>query len=234
MIPTEKSKPQIDPTRLRILVYGAPKVGKSTFAIQNPGALVLDCDNNGTAYLECYRVPIFSWLDLKAALGELAKAEKHPFTTVVIDTVDGAYQFCRQHVCKEQRIDHESEDKFGRAWDLVKTEWMKAVTFIQSMGLGLWLISHADTKEVKIRGVKRQVTTLSLSGKTRQTIMALADEILYIDQDETGKRRLCVVPQDSLECGGRLAKYGLNQDIEFETESEAYQKFIGILKGELK
>lgn len=233
-LPTTPHVPTIDLASQRLVIYGPPKVGKSTFATQNKDALVIDCDNNGTAFLNCLRVPVFSWDELKKTLGEVAKERQdgnHRFKTIILDTVDGAYQFCRQAVCAANGVAHESEDKaFGRLWDMVKTEWMKMVTYTQSLDVGLWMVSHSTQKEVKISGVKRTVTTTSLSGTAQRMIMALADEIIYIESEEDGSRTLYLIPQDGLECGGRLARFGLDKNINFRQESEAYAKLIEAIK----
>ena len=230
-LPTEKNKPVRDISKLRTLIYGPPKIGKSTLATQNPGALVLDTDNNGTEFLECFRVKISTWMDLKLALGELKKerdAGNERFNTIVIDTVDMAYQLCRQHVCAENGVNHESEDKsFGRIWDLVKAEWMKMIAFANSLGVGITMISHSVQKEVKIDGVKRTITTLSMSDKPGRMVTALADVIIYIDEDENDTRTLFLKPQAYLECGDRTK--ALTENIKFQTEKEAWDKLTGAM-----
>jgi hypothetical protein len=227
MIPTVKNIPEVNPTKLRVVVYGPPKVGKSTFAIQNPKALVLDADNRGTQFLPCFRVDITSWAHLKETLGELNEQVKKgecQFDTIVFDTVDMIHSLCRYHVCKQENVGHESEDKaFGRIWDLVKGEFMRCVAFIGQMNMGLWMISHSVQREQKIDGVKRSVTTTSLSGATARVVHAMADHIVYIDTDDNGKRTLYNVPQDGVEAGGRI---GIRQNIKFETEAEAYSLFL--------
>lgn len=231
MLPTDKNKPIRNIAKLRTLIYGPPKIGKSTLAVQNPQAIVLDTDNKGTEFLECYRVPITNWNDLKVTLGEIKKERDEGnsrFGTIVIDTVDMAYQLCRQHVCAANGVNHESEDKsFGRIWDLVKTEWMKMVAFVNTMDVGLTMISHSIQKEVKIDGVKRTVTTLSMSDKPGRMITALADVIIYMDEDENDTRTLFLKPQAYLECGDRTK--ALTENIKFQTEKEAWAKLEGAM-----
>jgi hypothetical protein len=223
LLPTERNTPVIDIAKLKVVIYGPPKVGKSTLATRNPKALVLDTDSNGTAFLDCYRVPIDNWETLKMTLGELAamKKEDCKFDTIVLDTVDQAWNMCRAHVCKQFGVVHESEDKgFGRVWDAVKQEFMKAVAFITSNGWGLWIISHSITKEVKIGAQKRNVTCFTLPDKAGRLVAALADIIIYMDDDDEGKRTLFLRPTDTLECGDRTKQF--TDNIKFTTEEEAY------------
>lgn len=231
-LPTEKNVPTRNIAKLRTLIYGPPKIGKSTLATRNPKCIVFDTDNKGTGFLDCFRVTISSWIELKQYLGDL-KVERdsgnNRFDTVVIDTVDMAYQLCRQHVCAANGFQHESEDKaFGRTWDLVKTEWMKMVAFLTSMDVGLTMISHSVQKEVKIDGVKRNITTLSMSDKPGRMVTALADVIIYMDEDESGTRTLFLKPQAYLECGDRTKV--LTENIKFQTEEEAWNKIEGVMK----
>lgn len=227
MLPTERNKPQADPTKLRWLIYGPPKIGKSTFASQNKEALFLDTDNKGTEFLDCYRVDIKDWIHLKQVLGEVAASDRFP--TIILDTVDRAYQLCREHVCKANGIQHESEDKgFGRVWDMVKTEFNKLISYVQQINRGLWMISHSITKEVKIDGIKRTVTTTSLTDKVGRMVAAIADVIIYIDVGDNGKRKIFVKTEDSLECGDRTKT--LVNNIEFDNEQQVFDTIDKLFK----
>lgn len=229
----KKNKPNMDITKLRIMVYGPPKIGKSTFATMNPRALILDADNNGTQFLDCFRIPINDWEEMKKMLKDIVDDER--FDTIVLDTVDMFWHLCRKYVCKQNGIRHESEDKgFGRIWDFVKTEWMNFIGFFNKANKGVWFVSHAIEKEKKIDGVPRTVVTPTLPGTASRMVMAMCDEIFYIDQDEEGKRKMFLVPQSGIECGGRLSNFGLNKDISFDNEKECYDKIINILKGSKK
>lgn len=237
MLPSEKQVipcPAIESSCL--FWYGPPKVGKSTVLSQNPDLLLIDCDYNGAQFVDCYRVAVFSWSDLQKLLAEIAEAKKKgelKFKTLGLDTVDGAFQMCRQHVLKELKLVHESDDKgFGRSWDIVKNTFLRLISFTQSLGLGLWMTSHAVQKEVKIDGVKRTVTTTSLPGTSQRHMMAIADHILYIDTNEDGSRTCYTMPQDGLETGGRFSRFGLNKNIKFNSESELYAQICNTLKKE--
>jgi hypothetical protein len=233
-LPTEKqnvSCPSIAQSRLVIMAN--PKGGKSTFLAQNPDLLLIDCDNNGAAFIDCYRVSAYSWQDLQKILAEIAEEKKNgtlKFKTIGLDTINGAYQFCRTHVLKELKLTHESDDKgFGRSWDIVKNTFLRFIAYTQSLGLGLWMTSHTVQKEVKIDGVKRTVTTTNLSNSIQTVVQALADHIIYFDANEDGTRTCYVSPQDGLETGGRFNRFGLNKNIKFNTEAELYQSIMNTL-----
>jgi hypothetical protein len=112
---------------------------------------------------------------------------------------------------------------------MVKTEFLKFTAFIRSLGCGLWMVSHAATKEQKISGVKRQTTTISLSASYGQTCLKMSDLICYIDESDAGNRILKVVPEDCLEVGDRTKH--ITKNIPFTSEVEAYQMLTTAFSG---
>lgn len=238
MIPTEKSKAVTNIADMTVLIYGPPKSGKTTFCAQNPDCLIIDGDNGGSRFLSVYRLDCNDWLSFKKALGEMAELKKDGkliFRTIVMDTVDRMYLMCRQYVCEQNGIKHESEDKaFGRMWDLVKAEFLKATSFIRNvLGLGLWMTSHSVVKEEKIGGVKRSTTTISLSSSYGLTVTSMSDIILFIDQQDDGSRCLRMQAEETLECGVRGTMAEKAKNFVFKSESEAFQKLSNIIKGDV-
>src|SRR6185312_11985274 len=83
----------LKPTRLmkppRIILYGTPKVGKTTFASNIKGAIFLDVEG-GTGNLPVTRIErdrLDNYTDVMACLNALLSQE-HDFGTLVIDSAD--------------------------------------------------------------------------------------------------------------------------------------------------
>ncbi len=57
---TTKTKPTTDLAKQSILLYGVPKLGKSSFASQFPEAMFFECEP-GLNHLEVFKVPTYSW-----------------------------------------------------------------------------------------------------------------------------------------------------------------------------
>ena len=102
MLPTKKTPPKLNPADLTVLLYGKPKLGKSTMCSQAEDAIFLATEP-GLNHLDVYQAPITSWQQLLDAAAEIAKGD-HPFRTLVLDTVDNAYRFCHEHVCSKNGI----------------------------------------------------------------------------------------------------------------------------------
>ena len=111
LLPREKSKPANRFEDMITLVYGAPKVGKSTFCSQFDAPLFLDSEA-GLRSLSTFSVGIGDWETLGAVYQELLadkKAGKLIYKTLVFDTIDNFYSMCLDYVCKRNNIKHPSD-----------------------------------------------------------------------------------------------------------------------------
>ncbi len=106
-LPTTKTKPTTDLAKQSILLYGVPKLGKSSFASQFPEAMFFECEP-GLNHLEVFKVPTYSWEAFLEACKLLAKGD-HNFKTLVIDTVDNAFKMCSDYVCAKHGIEYEGD-----------------------------------------------------------------------------------------------------------------------------
>ena len=95
VLPTEPSKPVTELGKQTILLYGSPKLGKSSFASKAPGSLFFECEP-GLNHLEVFKIPTYKWEDFLDARKLVAKGD-HNFKTIVIDTVDNAFKMCSDY-----------------------------------------------------------------------------------------------------------------------------------------
>jgi hypothetical protein len=212
LLPTQKNKPETDPMRYSILLYGPTKVGKTTFASHADGAVFLATEP-GTKALEVYSVPVADWPTLLKALGELASGG-HDFKTVVIDTIDNAYQMCQEHVCKENGWAHPSDGPYGKGWSAVAGEFKRVLLKLANMPFGVVLISHSMDKEIETRTGSYSKTTTTLPESARKIVIGLMDLVLLCDlevvQDEHGtyqqKRIIRTKPSASWDAGDRTGR----------------------------
>lgn len=179
MLPQLKTPPKLDLFRLIILLYGMTKIGKSTFCSFAQDALFLATEA-GLNALEVYQVAITTWEEFLAACREIAEG-KHPFKTIVIDTVDNLYRLCSEHHCRKLGITHESDLSYGKAFALVNNDFHRTLTRLSMLPYGLYLISHAEEREVETRTGKVTRIGPTLPGKARKIVLGLVDVILYAD-----------------------------------------------------
>jgi hypothetical protein len=211
-LPTEKSRPTIDLSKQTILVYGAPKIGKSSFASRFPEALFFECEP-GLSQLEVFKLPTYTWDDFLSACKLVASGE-HRFKTIVIDTADNAFKFCSEYVCGKHNIEYEGDMGHGKGWALVKNEWHRVLTRLASLPYGLVLISHAQDKTIETRTGEYTKTQPSLPDRARNVVLGLVDMILYCDavprKDAAGnvtvERVMRTKPHPTYEAGDRTGR----------------------------
>jgi hypothetical protein len=179
MLPTTKTPPRSKLADLTVLIYGLPKIGKSTWCSKSEGALFLATEP-GLNSLEVYQVPIASWAELLAACAEIAKGE-HEFKTVILDTVDNAYRMCADHINAKFKVEYEGDLEYGKGWALIRNEFQRVLTKLASLPSGLFLVSHAEEKEVQTATKTYTRIKPTLPDKARKIIVGMADMILYCD-----------------------------------------------------
>ncbi len=97
----------------RVVVYGEPKIGKTTFACSAPNA-VLIATEDGAGNIPIMRLPkdrvCQSWDDILTAIKVLLTKD-HDREWLVLDTLNGAAELCAQFVCDRD---------FGGCWESAK------------------------------------------------------------------------------------------------------------------
>jgi hypothetical protein len=177
MLPTSPTPKRLSLTEHSILCYGPPKIGKSTFASGADSPIFLATEP-GLAALEVFQVPVTSWNEFLAAVVAL-KNDKHSFKTVVVDTLDNAYRFCSEAICKKAGHSHESDFGHGKGWALVSNEFHRAILQLAQLPMGLILISHSREKEVDTPIGKIQKTVPTLPPRVMESIAGFVSIILY-------------------------------------------------------
>jgi len=183
MLPTQKTPPRNGLSDLTVLVYGLPKAGKSTFCSHSDGALFLATEA-GLNSLEVFQTPISSWEQFLAACREVSEG-KHKFKTIIVDTIDNAYKFCSEYICAKHKIEHESDFGYGKGWALVNNEFYRVLNKLSMLPYGLFMVSHAQDKEMETRTGKYVKTVPTLPDKARKLVLGMSDMILFCDLDSS-------------------------------------------------
>ena len=220
ILPTEMSKPKAALSDFNWIIYGDPKVGKTTLASGFPDVLFLATED-GQGAKSCYRVPIASWSKFLAACNEIASTE-HKFKTIAIDTIDNLWDLCSEHMCRKLEIDHESELEWGKAYKMVKGEFFRALTRLSLLPFGLVLISHATEIEVKTRTKKYTKSVLTFSRPDQSRLTGMADFILFCDFGDDGKRVIHTKPNESYIAGDRTGRLPDPMPMSFKALDQAF------------
>jgi hypothetical protein len=227
-LPTEATKPVTELGKQTILLYGSPKLGKSSFASKAPGSLFFECEP-GLNHLEVFKVPTYSWEAFLEACKLVAKGD-HNFKTIVIDTIDNAFKMCSDYVCAKHGIEYEGDMGHGKGWALVKNEWHRVLTRLASLPYGLIMISHAIDKTIETRTGEYTKTTPSLPDRARNVVLGLVDIILFGDsiakKDAAGnvtiERVVRTKPHPTYEAGDRTGRLPELLPLDYEQFMKAF------------
>lgn len=227
-LPTERTKPSADLSTKTTLIYGPPKIGKSTFASRFPSAIFLECEP-GLSELEVYKIPTYSWEDFLAACS-LVAAGDHQFKTIVVDTADNAFKMCSDFICAKHGVEYEGDLSHGKGWAFVKNEWHRVLTRLASLPYGLILISHALDKRIETRTGEYTKTQPSLPDRARGVVLGLVDMILFCDsvarKAEDGslavERVIRTKPHPTYEAGDRTGRLPATLPLDFEAFARCF------------
>lgn len=83
-----------------LLVYGEPKIGKSTFGASFPNSLTLAFERGYNAIPGIKAIDITSWSQFKKIVKELKDPEvQAEYSALSIDTVDISAELCQKYIC---------------------------------------------------------------------------------------------------------------------------------------
>lgn len=209
-----------------ILIYGEPKAGKSTIASRFPKALFLATEKGtgllpGVQALFCEK-----WGDIKKAYRELKTDKaKEMYDTIVIDTVDLAYDLCTKSICSREGVEQIGKIPYGAGYNMVAEEFDNILRGLINQGYGVVLISHAQDKTFTDEdGVEFQKKASTLPNKAMNLVNRAVDMITYahaVENPETGETevKLTLRGTPRVTAGSRFPKGSIPNEIPFNYDA---------------
>ena len=116
-----------------VMMYGAPKTGKTTTACKFPGALLLAFEKGYSTIPGVYALPMNSWSEFKKLFTEFKDpAVQEKFQTIIMDTADIAYSLCEKFICnRESDAKHDyqtvADIPFGKGYAMAMDEFDECI-----------------------------------------------------------------------------------------------------------
>ena len=200
---------------VKLWIYGAPFSGKTTLADKSDTPLNLNTDGN-VKYVSMPRLAIkdevtttgritkrkYAWEVFTEAIDELEKGSE--FKTVVVDLLEDTFDYCRVYMCDKNGWEHESDDSF-KAYDIVRSEFLRNIKRLLNLPYNIILISHEDTsRDIMSKDKKITAITPNLQEKLRNKIAGMVDLVCRVVVESDGTRKLTFKSNEVVFGGGRL------------------------------
>ncbi len=190
-------------------IYGVPKVGKTTFGSQFPGALILAFERGYNALPGVIAQDITTWGEFKQVLRELKKPEVQAvYKSIIVDTVDIAASLCEKYICNQLGIENIGDGGWStNGWSKYKKEFEDTFRTISQLGYAVCFISHSTDKTFKRKdGTEYNQMVPTAQRSVNEIVKGMAD--IYACADiVNGERKLILRSLDGTVDTGCRFKY---------------------------
>lgn len=142
---------------VKMVLYGEPGVGKSTFVSKAPNPFFVCSDPNfeWLGLPDENHVQVNSWEEAKKVFGELATPKFDWVETVAVDLLEDLFKWCEYEYCKKNRIEHLADQGYGKGYDSTRNEFFIEIGKLLNLNKNVILIMHGlTTVEKDRRGVE--------------------------------------------------------------------------------
>jgi len=137
--------------RRKIIIYGPPKLGKSTLAGSTQNSIMIPTEDR-VSHIDCDKTPVVHSYKEIMEIFETLLEEKHSYNRVIIDTLDWFEPLLHEHICKEKGFksitdDHNKDTAFFKGLKYHAVEGWKNFLYncdvLRKHGFDIILVAHS-------------------------------------------------------------------------------------------
>ena len=178
-----------------MIIYGAPKIGKTTALSQLDDCLIIDLEQ-GSDMLDALKIQANSLAEL-GQIGKEIYQEGKPYKYVAIDTITKLEEWCEEEgkqIYLKTPMGKNFEQKNpgmsilslpnGAGYLYLRMAYKKWIDKLNTLADHVILVGHLKDKMLEKKGKEVAVKDLDLTGKIKQITCANADAVGYIYRDD--------------------------------------------------
>ena len=178
-----------------MIIYGAPKIGKTTALSQLDNCLIIDLEK-GSDMLDALKIQANSLAEL-GQIGKEIYQEGKPYKYVAIDTITKLEEWCEEEgkqIYLKTPMGKNFETKNpgmsilslpnGAGYLYLRMAYKKWIDRLNTLADHVILVGHLKDKMLEKKGKEVAVKDLDLTGKIKQITCANADAVGYIYRDD--------------------------------------------------
>ena len=197
-----------------LLLYGAPKVGKTTMLSKLDDCLIVDTER-GSRMIEGYISEVNTRDELIETLIELKEGKDVKYKYIALDTIDKVAEWAEKRVCEEEGVRAIGDLAFGKGYGMVREKVTQTIDAFKEVTEHLIIIGHRKVAYAVTDGSTIVIPeSIDLTGKLKNVIMSGADAIGYVYRDED-ELMVSFKANDAIEAGSRCPHLK-GQEVKFD------------------
>lgn len=206
-------KPSDDISKITMLLYGVPKIGKSTFCTRFEDHFVVATEP-GLDHLEARWQLVSTWGELMQTVGLLKSSSGGRVKTVIIDTADRMCDMLERAILDRYKIQCLGDLGYGKGTAIFRNSLKAALDALASLGTGLIFVSHSEAVELSTPTGAVKKWSPSLPKDARKLIMNAVDVVGFAQGEyvlDHGRQRedriLHLAPSPVWDAGDRTGRF---------------------------
>ena len=178
-----------------MIIYGPPKIGKTSMLAKLDNCLIIDLED-GSDMVDALKVKVTNLEELTEVGKEIMK-NKRPYKYVAIDTISKLEEWCEaeaKDLYMKTPMGKNFDTKYpgmsilslpnGGGYLYLRIAFKKWIDKLNKLAPHVILVGHLKDKVVDKKGTEVVVKDLDLTGKLKQITCAGSDAIGYISRED--------------------------------------------------
>jgi Cdc6-like AAA superfamily ATPase len=174
-----------------MIIYGAPKIGKTTVLSELKDCLIIDLED-GSDMVDALKVKVNNLKEL-ADIGKEIIKQKRPYKYIAIDTISKLEEWCEdegKQIYMKTPMGKNFDTKNpgmsilalpnGAGYLYLRMAYKKWIDRLNMLADHVILVAHLKDKMLEKKGKEVAVKDLDLTGKIKQITCANADAVGYV------------------------------------------------------